>query len=208
MPKIDLGRVRGEDARFGNITSSYINDGGEPGVDIVPSGPDTGKDLDFEFRNLVNDPLSSSEIEKIANGEVVNSANVLNGTGLTTLWARIKEKFAAKAHRHSAADIEEGQFGADRIEDNAITSAKIADGAVGQEQLDPAVWESISQKPKTWVYSAFPYNKPTDMNNWGVFTRLNEVQGGDNYYIAVNTNSMYRGSQTNGKETVIWTKIG
>ncbi len=145
MPKIDLGRVRGEDARFGNITSSYINDGGEPGVDIVPSGPDTGKDLDFEFRNLVNDPLSSSEIEQIANGEVVNSANVLNGTGLTTLWARIKEKFAAKAHRHSAADIEEGQFGADRIEDNAITSAKIADGAVGQEQLDPAVWESISQ---------------------------------------------------------------
>ena len=46
------------------------------------------------------------------------------------------------------------------------------------------------------------------MNNWGVFTRLNEVQGGDNYYIAVNTNSMYRGSQTNGKETVSWTKIG
>lgn len=158
MGKINLGRVRGNDGGFGNVRSVYLNDGGLPGVSVEMSGPDTAKDVDFTFRNLVNDPMTGSEIEQLVAGEVVQSSNVVNGSVMTQIWAAIKRLFAPKGHEHDAADIESGEFGAERIKsgavteaklaDDAVTADKLADGSVGIDHLDIEMredWESLLQ---------------------------------------------------------------
>ena len=142
---IDLGKVKGEDAHFGAINATYTNDGGNPSVNIETDGEDTGKNVTFNFRNLVNDPLSESEIEQITEGNSIQSSNVMNGTRASALWLKIVEKFAAKLHKHNAADIDEGQFGTDRIEDGAITKNKIAANSVGLNQLDESARDSLSR---------------------------------------------------------------
>ena len=144
MGMIDLGKVKGEDAHFGAINATYTNDGGNPSVNIETDGEDTGKNVTFNFRNLVNDPLSESEIEQITEGNSIQSSNVMNGTRASALWSKIVEKFAAKLHKHKADDIDEGQFGTDRIEDGAITKNKIAANSVGLNQLDESARDSLS----------------------------------------------------------------
>lgn len=109
MPKINLGRVRGYDGGFGNVGATYANDGGEPRVSIEATGPDTAKDFTFEFANLVNDPISSNEIDQIVGGQVVESSNTLNATGLSTLWARLVAFFAPKEHTHAIAEVSEDE---------------------------------------------------------------------------------------------------
>ena len=156
MPQINLGRVRGEDGGFGNVTSEYVNDGGEPNVEIIPSGEDSQKDFKFIFSNLVNNPIDSATIDRITNDQIANSSDTLTATGLTTLWGKIKSLFALKTHTH----------GTSGIDNKAITQAKIADGAVGETQLETSLRNSIflslianhnsipSQKPKTiWISS-------------------------------------------------------
>lgn len=122
---IDLGPVVGADGGFGNITSDYVNDGGDPGVEITMTGEDRAKDFHFEFKNLVNDPLTASEIERIAAGETVHSSNTANGTSMSLFFAALSQLFAGIAHTHSADDIDGGTFGADRIENGSITKDKL-----------------------------------------------------------------------------------
>lgn len=178
MPWKDLGEVVGKNGTIGNVDSTYVNNGGEPGVSVTKSGDDSAPDLTFEFENLVNDPLTSSEIEQISNDTQLTSSSVLNGTGLTTLWSRIKAKFAPKSHTHDASDITAGQLAAaliangtitaDMLEAGAVTTAKIADGTVTATKLasgavtqakiadgsvslakcDSALRDSVSQKTK------------------------------------------------------------
>ena len=168
MGKINLGRVRGNDGGFGNVRSVYLNDGGLPGVSVEMSGPDTAKDVNFTFRNLVNDPMTGSEIEQLVAGEVVQSSNVVNGSVMTQIWAAIKRLFAPKEHKHDADDIASGELVTDRIMDKAVTAAKLAaeavvtaaikdgavtadklaEGSVGKSHLDTEMregWESLSQ---------------------------------------------------------------
>lgn len=160
MGMIDLGKVKGEDAHFGAINATYTNDGGNPSVNIETDGEDTGKNVTFNFRNLVNDPLSESEIEQITEGNSIQSSNVMNGTRASALWSKIVEKFAAKLHKHKADDIDEGQFGTDRIEDGAITKNKIAANSVGLNQLDESARDSLSRYSCSDVISSvrFAYN--------------------------------------------------
>ena len=81
----------------------------------------------------MNNPIDSATIAQITNDQIVNSSDTLTATGLTTLWGKIKSLFALKTHTHGAAGID----------DKAITQAKIADGAVGEAQLEQSLRNSI-----------------------------------------------------------------
>lgn len=151
MPKLDLGRVVGRDGGFGNVTSEYFDDGGEPSVDIEMSGEDTAKDFKFILKNLVNKAIDSSTISQILNGSVINSSKVLSATGLTTFFSGLKDVFAPKSHTHGTAGIE----------DNAVTAAKIAPNCIGKDQLETSVWDSISQTDMTGV-SQVEIKSPAD----------------------------------------------
>ena len=153
---IDLGPVVGADGGFGNITSSYVNDGGQPGVTIEASGPDKAKDVHFTFTNLVRDQLTGSEIEQIANDEVVQSSNVVTGSVMTQLWGWIKKLFAPKQHEHDTSDITTGKLAAALLDngiiteamlsDHCVTADKLAAGSVRKDNIDTEMsegWESL-----------------------------------------------------------------
>lgn len=53
-------------------------------------------------------PVTTAQIDAIANDETVTSSNVLQATGLTYLWAKLKAAFAPLVHVHSASDITSG----------------------------------------------------------------------------------------------------
>lgn len=165
MPKLNLGRVVGRDGGFGDVTSTYVNDGGQPGVDIITSGNDTAKNFEFKFKNLINQPATSDELDDISKGIAVQSSNTITVGGMSSLWAKIKQIFAQKSHEHSAEDITAGKLASilfengiitedmladacvstDKIADGAVTADKLAEHCVGQDQLTEGVWETLSQ---------------------------------------------------------------
>ena len=134
MPWVDLGKVVGKDGEIGNVGSTYINNGGDPGVNIVRSGDDGAPDFTFEFENLANDPLSESELEQIVAGQTVSSASVVNGTVLSNFMSALGSAFAAIDHKHDASDIDSGTLAAERI----------ANDSIGTEKFKPAVRDSLS----------------------------------------------------------------
>ena len=156
MPKRDLGEVKGKDGGFGDVSAEYIDNGGDPSVEIETQGANQAKNFIFKFKNLVRSALSSEQIDSIVSNEVVTSSSVVTGTGLTSFWSKIKEKFALKHHTHETTDllneavttpkIANEAVTTEKIDDKAITQAKIADGAVGETQLDTALRNSISQR--------------------------------------------------------------
>lgn len=135
MPWVDLGEVVGKDGKIGNVDSTYINNGGDPGVNIVRSGDDGAPDFTFEFENLANDPLSESELEQIVAGQTVSSASVVNGTVLSNFMSALGSVFAAIDHKHDASDIDSGTLAAERI----------ANDSIGTEKFKPAVRDSLSR---------------------------------------------------------------
>ena len=155
MPVRDLGEVQGKDGGFGEVSAEYFDNGGDPNIEIEAQGDNQAKNFIFRFLNIARSPLSSSQIEDIANDEVVTSSNVLTGTGLTTLWARIKSKFALKSHTHDASDITAGELASallangiitnDMLSEKCVTADKIADGTIGIDQLEKGLGDSISQ---------------------------------------------------------------
>lgn len=155
MPKRDLGKVKGEDGGFGDVSAEYIDNGGDPSVEIETQGDNQAKSFIFKFKNLVRSALSNEQIDRIVSNEVVTSSSVVTGTGLTSFWSKIKEKFALKNHTHETTDllneavttpkIANEAVTTEKIDDKAITQAKIADGAVGETQLDTALRNSIFQ---------------------------------------------------------------
>ena len=90
--------------------------------------------------------LTTSEIDKAASGQSLTSESVLNGSGLSYLWTKIKAAFAAAIHKHSASDITSGTLSADRIGAGSVTTEKLADAAVTKDKLGSDVWDSISQE--------------------------------------------------------------
>lgn len=138
MPWVDLGEVVGKDGKVGNVDSTYINNGGDPGVNIVRSGDDGAPDFTFEFENLANDPLSESELEQIVAGQTVSSASVVNGTVLSNFMSALGSVFAAIDHKHDASDIDSGTLAAERI----------ANDSIGTEKFKPAVRDSLSRQSR------------------------------------------------------------
>lgn len=54
------------------------------------------------------DPVTTADVDSIASGSTVTAERVLNATGLTYLWAKLKAAFAALGHKHDASDITSG----------------------------------------------------------------------------------------------------
>lgn len=151
MTKLNLGRVVGQDAGFGNVSSTYTNNGGEPSVNISLSGENAAKDWQFDFQNITEDPLTSSEVEQICNDKIINTTKKLSGTGLMVLWNQIKAKFAAKSHKHGSADIT--SVNGTVIEDSTVGLAKLdADANKKLSDMEKGIadnaasWDSLSQK--------------------------------------------------------------
>lgn len=194
MPWVDLGEVVGKDGEIGNVNSTYINNGGDPGVNIVRSGDDGAPDFTFEFENLANDPLSESELEQIVAGQTVNSASVVNGTVLSNFMSALGSVFAAIDHKHDASDIDSGTLAAERI----------ANDSIGTEKFKPAVRDSLSRIGTFGCWSAgnFPLNAPF---TWGIIMGRYNQAPGDSYFIAVdNSNRLFVGRATSGATEVTW----
>ncbi|MCI8469370.1 MAG: hypothetical protein HFJ75_07810, partial [Eggerthellaceae bacterium] len=149
MPRIDLGRVVGRDGGFGPVHANYVNNGGEPNVSVSMAGEDDAKEFSFNFENLVNDPITSSEIESVANGlDVADSSSTLTLTGLKKLWTMIKAKFAAIKHGHSGSDITDG----------TLSRAKIDPAFEGDIADLEAAWESVGQARRLTNIGCTQYN--------------------------------------------------
>lgn len=99
---------------------AYINDGWE----VIGTTNTTIKGIDTDT------------IDRIVGGETVAGDEVVKTTTLSYLWTWLTQKFAAKIHSHDATGID----------DKAITQAKIADGAVGETQLETSLRNSIFQQ--------------------------------------------------------------
>lgn len=105
--------------------------------------------------NASVDYITVDEIEAVADDEAKTGGGLLNLTGLTACWAKIKAKFAPKSHTHNASDITAGQIAAaliangtitaDMLATGAVTGAKIADGAISIDKMDQAFRDSQSQ---------------------------------------------------------------
>ena len=176
MPKRDLGEVKGKDGGFGDVSAEYIDNGGDPSVEIETQGDNQAKSFIFKFKNLVRSALSNEQIDRIVSNEVVTSSSVVTGTGLTSFWSKIKEKFALKNHTHETTDllneavttpkIANEAVTTEKIDDKAITQAKIADGAVGETQLDQSLrnsifhTENLELKTPAATYSEYYLNGP------------------------------------------------
>ena len=97
--------------------------------------------------------LTTSEIDKAASGQSLTSESVLNGSGLSYLWSKIKAAFSAVGHKHSAADLTSGTLPAARIAADSVTSDKLA----------PAVRDSISRTESASVYVETKPNETVSM---------------------------------------------
>nr|DAL99448.1 MAG TPA: distal tail protein [Caudoviricetes sp.] len=145
----------------------YDADTKEPTVDgvagklyFVPSG-ESGDDAYIEWMwinstwervgmsNATIEAISTDQIDQAVADGSPQGEQVLNLTGLSYLWTKIKSwaqgAFAALSHQHSATDVTSGAFGADRISDGAIQTAKIADNAVTEAKLSSDLRDSLYQ---------------------------------------------------------------
>ena len=91
-------------------------------------GAKLGDGLTITSEKLGVSPITTSQIDTIANDGSVNSTNVLNGTRLTYLWGKIKAKFAAVTHSHAASDITSGTLATDRIP--SLSTDKLTSGTL------------------------------------------------------------------------------
>lgn len=91
------------------------------------------------------DPTTTDDIDNIAAGTSVASDRVLNTTGLSYLWSKLKAAFAPKSHSHDATsitgslEVSHGGTGATTAAD-ALTNL----GAASQTDVD-ALRDSVSQ---------------------------------------------------------------
>ena len=73
-------------------------------------------------------PIATNEIDSVAAGSAPSGENVLNLTGLSYLWSKIKAAFAAVGHNHSAADITSGTLPISRGGTGATSAAAVLTG--------------------------------------------------------------------------------
>ena len=73
-------------------------------------------------------PIATDDIDKVAQSQTVEGENVLNLTGLSYLWSKIKAAFAAVGHKHSAADITSGTLPISRGGTGATSAAAVLTG--------------------------------------------------------------------------------
>lgn len=91
-------------------------------------------------------PITTDEIDKIADGSGGTGEQVLSLSGLAYLWSKVRGAFAALSHKHDAADIETGVVPVSRGGTGAssASSALTALGAASASDLD-SVRDSLSR---------------------------------------------------------------
>lgn len=92
------------------------------------------------------DPVTTDQIDAVCSDSAPQGKQVLNLTGLSYLWAKLKAAFAAMTHQHSAADVTSGTLPIERGGTDATTAsgALAALGAASEEELQD-VRDSLSQ---------------------------------------------------------------
>lgn len=73
-------------------------------------------------------PIATDDIDKVALNQTVEGESVLNLTGLSYLWSKIKAAFAAVGHKHSASDITSGTLPISRGGTGATSAAAVLTG--------------------------------------------------------------------------------
>ena len=104
------------------------------------------------------DPITTDQVDAVAAGSAPQGKQVLNLTGLSYLWAKLKSwaegAFAALSHTHAAGDVTSGTLAADRLPvvpvakggtgATSASAALTALGAASESDLDD-VRDSLSQ---------------------------------------------------------------
>lgn len=89
--------------------------------------------------NSVVDPITSEDIvAMVDDDETLTGSQVLNKTGLSLFFSKLKAFFARKVHTHSASDITSGTLDVARIADNSIPSTKFDQNT--QDSLFRELW--------------------------------------------------------------------
>lgn len=107
------------------------------------------------------DPITTDQIDAVCSDSAPQGKQVLNLTGLSYLWAKVKSwaagAFAALSHTHAAGDVTSGTLAADRLPvvpvakggtgATSASAALTALGAASESDLDD-VRDSLSQTPR------------------------------------------------------------
>ena len=104
----------------------------------------------FGRGSTVPDAITAADIDAVCSGgsEPVGT-RTLTLTGLKYLVLKLKNLFAALAHKHSAGDITSGAFGTARIADGAVTEAKLAPAV--RECITQIEWRTYSVPAQSWA---------------------------------------------------------
>jgi hypothetical protein len=99
--------------------------------------------------------LTTEQVDEVASGGTVTSENVVNGSVLTYLWAKLRAAFAPRAHEHAACDITSGTLPAELLPVVPVvrggTGAASADGARATLGVDAAIAAAIASATKAEV---------------------------------------------------------
>lgn len=139
--------------------------------------------------------IDTDTIDRIVGGETVAGDEVVKTTTLSYLWTWLQQKFAAKIHTH----------GASGIDDKAITQAKIADGAVGEAQLETTLRNSISQKARTESTATDSYIGIKRADNQLLRVSVSDDEGGYLLFATDSGLSLFDKSANKTTHRVDWT---
>lgn len=99
--------------------------------------------------------LTTEQVDAVASGGAVTSENVVNGSVLTYLWAKLRAAFAPRAHEHSARDVTSGTLDPFLLPIVPVarggTGATTAEGARATLGVDAAIAAAIASAAKTEV---------------------------------------------------------
>lgn len=123
--------------------------------------------------------LTTEQVDEVTSGGTVTSENVVNGSVLTYLWAKLKAAFAPLAHKHSASDVTSGTFAFDRLP--IVPVAKGGTGATTAAGALTALGAASATDLATLRDSVSPtvlYNTNNGGNDWYVFKSGNVMVAG------------------------------
>jgi hypothetical protein len=173
----------------------YDPTSGEPTVEgqvgklyFVPTSNGVGDDLytewmliDSEWEKVGSttasiDPIVTDQIDAVSLDQSPVGGQVLNLTGLSYLWNRIKSAFAYKSHTHPASDVTSGTLPLARggTGSGDATAARAALGAASSQEVQ-ALRDSVSQVSYNGRIS-FSWTSPGSDQTAGLWATVDESE--------------------------------